>query len=259
MGIDILDVIFRVEKSLGIRIERGDFNFSPEGGKFLVRDFYDIVERKVAQESQEILDSPNYREKTFNEIKQAFAEGFGLSENEHWTKETTIRELYVQIPETERKKTWSNFLQQQPLSRTNSNIWSVIDKENKSNCCLTCAGYIFFVIGLLSIYILGQFLFQTDLLVFLFIIFLCTGTILWLFLFNSYPKEVPKKTLLELSLGKITDRIVLHRKNSLKNDGTSYTREEIEEVVKAALCEALAVKPEEVVPEADLIRDLGMG
>ena len=51
---------------------------------------------------------------------------------------------------------------------------------------------------------------------------------------------------------------LVERKVNLKEDGSSYTREEIEEIVKTAICEALAVKPGDVTPEKDLVRDLGM-
>jgi len=63
---------------------------------------------------------------------------------------------------------------------------------------------------------------------------------------------------MNMTLEKITDRVIVRKKKCLKEDESPYTRAEIEEIVKAVLCKTLAIKPEEVTPEADLARDLGM-
>ena len=255
MGIDFLDIMYRLEKELGIRFEREDFHFTP-GGKYRVGDFYDLVERKVCKASREILDLPDYWDKTFNEVRQVFADGLGLPESDRWTKETAIRELYLQIPETERRKTWFNFKRKQSFWwSTNGMILSVIDMKCDGNVWLAWARYVVFVIVLSVVlsFVLG---FQASLLAFS--ILLLPGSLIWSFFWNKYDDYHQDMIVPEMTLGEITNEVILRRKQSLKKDGLPYTREEIEEIVKVALCEALAVKPEDVTPEADLVRDLGM-
>lgn len=88
--------------------------------------------------------------------------------------------------------------------------------------------------------------------------FVIVGILILIF-WTGYDNYRCRTCVPNITLGEITDEIIAQRKRSLKKDGSPYTREEIEEVVKAALCEALAVKPKDVTPEKDLVRDLGMG
>jgi acyl carrier protein len=258
MGIDLLDIMYRLEKDFDIRFEQEDFHFTP-GGKYTVGEFYDLVERKVCKASQEILDSPNYWEKTFHEVKQAFAEGLGLPESEHWTKDTTMRELCEQIPKNERRKAWRN------LKRNHSYWWSkygdivssmlhYIDRKHDCMFCLAWVGYVFFVFVLP--FQLGQWLFQADLLA-VAVCFL-PGSLIWWSLWKYYDDFRKGTIRMDMTLGIITDRVIVRKKKSLKDDGSPYTRKEIEEIVKTVLCAVLAVKPKDVTPEADLMRDLGM-
>ena len=262
MGVDFLDIMYRLEKELGIRFEREDFIFTPAPIVTLtisVGEFYDLVEQKVCKASREILDSPDYWEKTFNEVRHVFAEGLGFPESERWTKETTMRELYELIPEETRKKTWSNFKKEHSCwwSKHGEIISSMIWYINQKYHCifgLVWMGYIFFVIILPLM--LGQWLFQAGFLTTA-VLFL-PGSLIWLHFWNRYCDYHRDMIRLDMTLGKITDQVILCRKKILKANGSPYTREEIEAIVKAALCAALAVKPEEVTPEKDLVRDLGM-
>jgi acyl carrier protein len=258
MGVDFLDIMFRLEKSLGIRFEREDFNFTP-GGKYSVGEFYDLVEQKVCKASREILNSPDYWEKTFNEVRQVFAEGLGLPESDRWTKEMTIRELNEQIPKTKRRKTWINFKKQRSEMWTKHGIIVLsmlryVDPKHDCLFSLACVGYVFFVTVLP--FQLGQWLFQADLITVA--VWFLPGSLIWWFLWMWYDDYRKGTIQMDMTLEKIADRVILRKKKSLKEDGSPYTREEIENIVKAAICEALAVKPELVTPEADLVRDLGM-
>ena len=250
MGIDFLDIMYRVERSFGIRLDvRKDFDFS--SGKYLVGDFYDLVERKVCAASKEILESQNYREKIFRDVKQALSEELDIEDN--WTEETTVRQLYEQIPESRRKKTWINFggENKNPLINTVENI---LRSRIHGNLWFAWGGYVFCVF-ILSFFI-GQFFFQSGLLTFLICFF--PGSLLWSIIWEKYDKYRRCRHVPEMPLGEIADIIIAHQKMSLKKDGSPYTREEIEEIVKTVICEALAVKPEDVTPDADMLRDLGM-
>ncbi|MCL2623765.1 MAG: hypothetical protein FWD31_08880 [Planctomycetaceae bacterium] len=264
MGVDFLDIMYRVERSLGIRIEPEDFNFITESGKLLVGEFYDVVERKVSKAALETINSPDYWEKTLNDVKQAFSEGLGLPKSENWTKETSLRELYEQIPENERRKTWRNFTKHGNGPVVQKTNWAIFAKFKHLPvwigfsgclilaliCPLVMTGYYFYSkTWLLTIF--DEWIFG------LLVFFL--GGIFWLLIFCGINIRCRVNFLPEMTLGEIVDFIVLYEKKSLKEDGSPYTREEIERIVKAALCDALAVKPEDVTPEADIIRDLGMG
>ena len=248
MGIDFLDIIYRVEKSLGIRLEREDFDFSQ--GKFLVGDFYDLVERKVRAASKEIPESPDYREKIARELSQTLSEQFDIDDN--WTPTTTVRQIYNQIPECRRKKSWRNF-KTSSLSSMAKEANIVITSKSRGNLRLAWGGYVFFVC--IFSFVLGQFFFQAGLLTFF--ILLLPGSILWLIIWNKYNDWQNSTFVPDVTLDEIAEKIIFHRKRSLKEDGSYYSRAEIEAIVKEALCEALAVKPEDVTPEKDIIRDLG--
>ncbi|MCL2119368.1 MAG: hypothetical protein FWH27_13180 [Planctomycetaceae bacterium] len=256
MGIDFLDIMYRLEKELGIRFEREDFHFTP-GGKYRVGDFYDLVERKVCKASREILDLPDYWDKTFNEVRQVFADGLGLPESDRWTKETAIHELYLQIPETERRKTWNNF------KRNYSCWWSkygiiptLVRQIGPHNGFLWMAQFGYVILALVLACLLKQLSLRAGSIAAAVLLF--PGSFLCFILLNRYYDYRRDKIMPGMTLGEITNEVILRRKQSLTKDGLPYTREEIEEIVKVALCEALAVKPEDVTPEADLVRDLGM-
>jgi len=249
MGIDFLDIMYRVEKSFGIRFVQDDFDFTQR--KLLVGDFYDLVERKVCAASKEILESQDYREKIFRDAKRALSEELGVED--HWTEETTVRQLYAQIPESRRKKTWINFggENKNPLINTVENI---LRSRIHGNLWLAWGGYVFCVF-ILSFFI-GQFFFQSGLLTFLICFF--PGSLLWSIIWEKYDKYRRRRRVPEMPLGEIVDTIIAWQRMSLKKDGSPYTRDEIEEIVKTVICEALAVKPEDVTPDADMLRDLGM-
>ena len=264
MGIDFLDIMYRLKKELGIRFEREDFHFTP-GGKYLVGEFYNLVEQKVCKASREILDSPDYWEKMFSEVRQAFAEGLSLSESERWTKETTVRQLYEQIPETERRKTWRKFRKYHVGYGIAQKInWAIDSKYPDTPFLIGCLGSLFLFI-LSPVLLIGYYfyaktwLFKNNVEWGLGFVFILSVILFWLLNWGYIDKRRRVNFLPNMTLGEVIDQIVLREKKSLKNDGVPYTREEIEAIVKAALCAALAVKPEEVTPEKDLVRDLGMG
>ncbi|MCL2743274.1 MAG: hypothetical protein FWE67_05430, partial [Planctomycetaceae bacterium] len=61
-----------------------------------------------------------------------------------------------------------------------------------------------------------------------------------------------------VTVGEIVNYLVNKRPDhSVRADGLPYSREEIEQFVAEVLCESLAVKPEEIRPEARIVHDLG--
>jgi uncharacterized protein (DUF433 family) len=61
-----------------------------------------------------------------------------------------------------------------------------------------------------------------------------------------------------ITVREIIDDLVDQRSDhSVRADGLPYNRVEIEQIVAKILCEALAVKPEEIKPEARIYKDLG--
>ena len=105
---------------------------------------------------------------------------------------------------------------------------------------------------------LGQYFFQLGLVFPL--LFLVPGTILWLSIWNRQCQTNHNVSPPNVTLGEIAEQIVSRHQKSLKDNGSPYTRTEIEEIVKKILCDELAIRnPEKVTPESDLIRDLGMG
>jgi len=67
---------------------------------------------------------------------------------------------------------------------------------------------------------------------------------------NEYINKLTVKFLCDLIEQKIREK---------NNKGIPYSRAEIEQNVAEVLCESLAVKPEEIKPEARIIKDLGVG
>lgn len=250
MGIDFLDIIYRVEKTFGIRFVREEFDFSQ--GRYLVGDFYDLVERKVCAAAKDILETPDYRGKILNEVKRALSEELDVEDD--WTEETTLGRIYEQIPETERKKTWKQFRTQAPTD-SNVNVARIVDEKSNRSLKAVWIGYIAFLL-VISLIFLNPLVNRGNGVVSFagFVLVAAPSLIFWI-KYNDYRcyMSVP-----QLTLGEIVDSVIEQRRQSLKKDGSPYTREEIEEGVKAALCEALAVKPKDVTPEKDLVRDLGM-
>ena len=93
MGVDFLDIMFRLEKSLGIHFERGDFNFIP-GGTYSVGEFYDLVERKVCKASSLKADgSPYTRAEIEDIVKGAICKALAVKPEEVTPEADLARDL----------------------------------------------------------------------------------------------------------------------------------------------------------------------
>ncbi len=252
MGLDFVEVMMAIEDKFGVTIVSGEFDL-PEK-KVLVKDLYDIVERNTCKQAAAVLESQGFQEKTFEDVRHTFADGLELAQSDFWDKETTLKQLYDQIPTGKRKKIWKKFRSHYKI-RTQSTILHFVNAKYKRHLLAAWCGYFAFVFVIPAC--VGQCFWQLGLVVP--VIFFVPGSIFWLYLWGEICERHRNAIPPNVTLGEIADHIIVQHRKSLKEDGSPYTRSEIEEIVKQILCCELGLKPEDVTPEADLVRDLGMG
>ena len=269
MGLDLLDIVYRLEKNFSIKIDREDFlgseedwdnkptqqTFDEYADRLTVKFLCDLVERKIREKNDKADVFPNVLLAVGHSVRQTLAKTFGIADQK------TVREDYrlAQLAKMAASPLPVGFWRRlRKMRKDDPDELKEIKAFLRSREYISAEKTMALSLGITFVWclwlgIIGQL--WKDISSFLVVLFV-PGVILFglRFVFNgTYRRKFSDVTVGEI-IKNIADR---QRDHSVRADGLPYSREEIEQFVAETLVEALAVDPKEIKPEAKLIKDLG--
>ena len=299
MGVDLLDIVFRLEKAFSIHIDRDDLVpydiLDDTQGKYVIKGelttlgleeikrripsadlasfekkpmvqnlatiltvgtLCGIVENKIRAKNNGIDTFPNISLQVSHSVPKTLAKCFNIADSSRIVQEMRLEQLAGLSPLP--KNFWRQFYKRfkddsdelkaikvcvrscELVSAWDTSFWSFF---------VTFVSCLWFWLGVVFDF------FHFDVLPFLTVLFI-PSLVLFGSRFVMNWKRCGQAS--RVTVGEIIDALVEQRPDhSVRADGLPYNRKEIEQIVAEILCEALAVKPEEVRPEARIIHDLG--
>ncbi len=277
MGVDLLDIVYRLEKTFSIRIDREGFFgpmsewdealrsgqktqqqlFDKYSDRLTVKFLCDLVERRIREKNEGIDTFPDFLAETKKSVHGALAEFFDITNPSLIEGDDTLAALCekAKIPSPR----WSQLYR---IRKSDTPTLKLIKMQVSSRELISSGKALWQSITVpIILYVLlllfGSFLLSRELVGLLAIAVWSLPIVLFFerrFVINRFrSRRPPRITVDEL----IQELVKLRPDHSVRADGISYSRAEIEQAVAEALIEALAVKPEEIKPEARIIKDLG--
>ena len=276
MGIDLLDIVYRLEKNFSIRIDRADIVDPEEWNqtvrskektqqelqdefidKLTVKFLCDLVEQKIREKNEGADSFPNMLRQVEDSVLKMLSEQFNVSDSSAIKRDFRLEQLAHLSESHLTPNFWKRFHR---ISKDDSDEWKsiktyVLSREYVSAWKTFSLSFGMTFVLCVWLWIIGclwkdVFYFLVVLLVPLIILFGIRFVINW----------TRRKKPSQVTVGEIIDYLVdQKRDHSVRADGLPYSRVEIEQIVADALVESLAVDLEEIKPEARIIKDLGAG
>ena len=269
MGLDLLDIVYRLEKNFSIKIDREDFFGSEEewGNKPLqqaideytdrltVKFLCDLVEQKIREKNEKADDFPNVLLAVANSVRQTLAKTFGIDNWEMIREDYRLSQLAKMSASSLPVGFWRRF---RTMRKDDPDELKEIKIFLRSREYIPAGKTTALSFGItfalcLWLWIIGDL--WKD--IFSFLVVLLVPCVIF-FGLRFVLNWTRRRKASDVSVGEIINDIAdRQRDHSVRADGLPYSREEIEIFVAETLVEALAVDPKEIKPEARLIRDLG--
>jgi len=294
MGIDLLDIVFRLEKTFSITIDREDlvpdFIINDRQGKYVVdgkltvqgldevkrrmpsadlssfaknpvivelatiltvRTLCDLVEQKIREKNEGTNAFPNVWLQVNNFVPEILSKQFNIADTSKIERKLRLEQLADLSDPPLSALFWRRFL---TICRGDPNELKAIKAYVLSRELVSVWKTLFLSLGITTACCLW-FGIWTDIWT-IFVLLFVPAIIL--FGLRSIVNRVNRRKASRVTVGEIIDNLVDQRSDrSVRADGLPYSRTEIEQGVAEALCKSLAVKPEEIKPEARIYNDLG--
>ena len=307
MGIDLLDIVYRLEKAFSIKIERDDLIpvdiFNDTQGKYVVNGeltilglkeikrrmpsanlssfekkptiqslatiltvgtLCDLVENKISEKNKEVGEFPNALLQVSNSVSETLSKQFNISDTPKIERNLRLEQLARLSDSPLPSDAWRRF---HKIRRTDPDelksiktcarslvlisIWKTSYSAIIISLVCGLALWLCSAVWLHNIFWINDVLYLSTVLFVLAPIIILFGV---RFVVNW--KRCGRAS--RVTVGEIIDYLVDRRPDhSIRADGLPYSRSEIERIVGDTLCEALAVEPKEVRPEARIFHDLG--
>ena len=283
MGLDLLDIVFRLEKTFSIRIEAGDI-FDLSGWKDLdrtkplskefadkitVKTLCDLVEYKIRMKNDGIGEFPNVSFQVTNSVSKTLATCFNITDSSKIEQKLRLEQLVDLADSPLSPDFWRRF---HKICRGDPDELKTIKTYARARVFISKWKTFCWSFGITFVWGLMLYLGST--------VWLCYNTLvvrgtMWIDDFENFLTVlfIPGIILFGLQYAtnwkrcgqasRITVEDIINHlceqrtDHSVRADGFPYSRAEIEQGVAEILCEALAVKPEEIKPEARIVTDLG--
>ena len=282
MGIDLLDIVFRLEKMFSIHIERKDIfdilelkdtNNPPASDaidKFTVKTLCDVVEHKIRKKNEGIGDFPNVSLQVANSVPKTLATYFNIADSSKIERKLRLEQLVDLADSPLPVGFWRRFhkicrgdpdelktIKVYVRSRELVSAWGMFWRSFGITLLWGLMLYLGSTVWLCCNTLRGNALWIDDVKNFLTILFIPAIILFGLRFIVNWKRcgQASCVTIEEI----INDLGEQRADRSVRADGLPYSRTEIEQGVAEVLCEALAVKPEKIKPEARIIKDLGAG
>jgi acyl carrier protein len=269
MGIDILDIVFRLEKKFSILIERSDFTGSEEewinksqqenADKYInqltVKFLCDLVEQKIQKKNKGIDSFPNMLHEAGNSVRETLSKQFNISDPTRIANELSLDQLADFSASPISTGFWQQFrtIRKDDADELKTIKSYLISREYVS--AFKTLALSFGITSALCGWLLISGLLRKDVLYFLTVLFAPSGILFGIRAIVNWTRCGNKS---QITVAEIINYIVdQKRDHSVRADGLPYSREEIEQSVAEVLCESLAVNPEKITQDARIIKDLG--
>jgi acyl carrier protein len=297
MGVDILDIVFNIEKKYCVTIERSDLipdevlaksqgkSFDEYTDRFTVKFLCDLVERKIREKNEGIL-FPNVLQEVGDSVREILSKQFNIPEPVWAAGFAPEQPLHVvalacsasrrlerlqHITDTTRITNELSLGQLADLAGlpVSGGFWRRFRKGRQDDTD---------ELKMIKSYLISReyiSAFKTLVLLFgiTFVFFvwffiadwssvdvLKIGAVLSCILFGirAIVNWARSGSRSRITVADIINYIVdKKRDHSVRADGQPYSREEIEQGISDILCDCLALKPEKITPDARIIKDLG--
>lgn len=245
MGLDFVYLFMELEETFGVVPESSDF----DGNQIqTVGDMIDLVERKIRQRETGEIMSEQYPKTVARDIKKTLDAHFNDLPFDDVPPDTLLGDIFFT------KKRWKQFIAQKTseVAEIESAVNTLIDEGKTAIISLLCY-LIFIVTTTVGISLLVDVSFWGV----LFTIVIPTSYF-WIkatkrLMSGQYVKMLKKITFCDL-----VKKVVEIRQRHLKEDGSTYSHEEIEQQVITMISNATGIKVEKITREKTLVRDLGM-
>ncbi|MDR1053577.1 MAG: hypothetical protein LBL39_05325 [Planctomycetaceae bacterium] len=264
MGVDILDIVFHIEKKYYITIDRSDLipdevlgqkNIDEYLDRFTVKFLCDLVEQKIREKNKEINSFPNVLQEVGNSVRETFSKQFNIPDTTKITNELSLEQL-------------ANL----SASPIHAGFWRQLRKRRKDDTD---------ELKMIKSYLISReyvSVFKTLALSFV----ITFAFFVWLFISDWEGVNVLKilaalfvpscvlfgiRAIVNLTKSRSGSKITVaeminyivdqKRDHSVRTDGQPYSRKEIEQDIAEILCDCLALKPEKITPDARIVKDLG--
>ncbi len=223
MGLDLVEAVMQAEEAFGIAIGEDEFDHVRTAG-----DFHALVMAKLDRSAQSLCLSSFL----FYRIRRALV-GAGLATRAQVTLDTPMEVL---VPARRRQENWRKIGQALalPLPKLERPAWTIV--------AILCASSIPLIYGVVSKSSWGWGSVGV----------VCLGMIATTGLKRDFPGEC--RTVRDL-----VKTILAKNGSKVAAQTWKWNEREAWETLKGIIVDAAGVKPENVVPEAELIRDLNMG
>lgn len=256
MGIDLLDIVYRLEKNFSIRIDRADIVDSEEWNrtvrskektqqelqnefvdKLTVRFLCDLVEQKIREKNEGIDRFPNMLRQVEDSVRETLSEHFNIADSSGIKRVFRLEQLAHLSESPLAVDFWKRF---HKIRQDDSDEWKSIKAFALSREYVSAWKTCFLSFGItfvlcIWLWIIGCL--WKDVSHFLIVLFV-PGIILFglRFVINWTRHNKPS----QIAVGEIIDYLVdRKRDHSVRADGLPYSRAEIEKIVADTLIESL--------------------